>query len=364
VARFPVSVIRQQAAAILRAWGMAEPAAERTAAIMVDADLRGIDSHGISMLPGYATKLAAGGLRIDATAEVVHDDGRAVAVIDAHDGLGHLAAERAMDIACERARGFGVGLAVVRSSHHFGAAGYYARLAARRGLVGIVTTSAATMTQAPTGGVERRLGTNPIAFAAPAASGAPFVLDMSTTVVAVNKVKTYALSGAPLPADWVADGTGRPVRASDEALRLLRDSVDGGLVPLGGPGTLAGGHKGYGLAMMVQILSCGLSGAGLPGGRSPDGVGHAMLAIDPAAFGADVDTPQYVSDLVDLMHATTPLDPSAAVLVAGEPEERARAERARAGVRLPPMLLDQLRAICDTHGAPFLLRDATDGAAS
>lgn len=352
--RFPASLARQQIAAVLQVWGMPEPDAERTAAIMADADVRGIDSHGISMLPSYAGKLA-GGLRINAASEVVHDDGRAVVVLDAHAGLGHVVAEQAMDIATERARIFGLGMGVVRNSHHFGAAGYYARRAAERGLIGIVTTSAATMTQAPTGGVERRLGTNPLAFAAPAASGAPFVLDMSTTVVAVNKVKTYALSGKPLPADWVADETGRPVHDSNEALGLLRHSTKGGLMPLGGPTTLTAGHKGYGLAMMVQILSCGLSGAGMPGGRSSDDVGHMLLAIDPSAFGTDVNAPKYVTDLIDLMHATTPLDATVGVLVAGEPEERARAERLRAGLELPAPLLQQLRDICDAHGAPYLL---------
>ena len=353
--RFPASLIRQQIAALLHTWGMSAADAERTAAIMADADERGIDSHGVSMLPSYAGKIAAGGLHVDATSEVVHDDGRAVAVIDAHAGLGHVVAEQAIDIASDRARTFGVGMAVVRNSHHFGAAGYYARRAAERGLIGIVTTSAATLTQAPTGGVERRLGTNPLAFAAPTASGPPFVLDMSTTVVAVNKVKTYALAGKPLPADWVADEAGRPVHDSAGALHLLRHGSHGGLAPLGGPTTLTAGHKGYGLAMMVQILSCGLSGAGMPGARSPDDVGHMLLAIDPTAFGTDVNAPGYVTDLVDLMHATTPLDPSAAVMVAGEPEERARVERLGAGIGLPATLLQQLRDLCGAHGAPYLL---------
>lgn len=353
--RFPSSLVRQQIAAVLHAWGMPAPAAEQTAAIMVDADERGIDSHGISMLPGYATKIAAGGLRLDATSEVVHDDGRAVAVIDAHAGLGHLVTQQAMELAAERARAFGLGMAVVRNSHHFGAAGYYARRAAEDGLIGMVTTSASTLTQAPTGGVERRLGTNPLAFAAPVATGAPFVLDMSTTVVAVNKVKTYALAGRPLPADWVADEDGRPVHDSTTALDLLRHSSRGGLLPLGGSTTLTGGHKGYGLAMMVQILSCALSGAGMPGGRAPDDIGHMLLAIDPTAFGTSVDAPGYVTDLVDLMHGTTPIDAATDVLVAGEPEERARLERLRGGIGLPETLLAQLRQLCDDHHAPFVL---------
>lgn len=218
MSRYSRSQLQHQAAAILHAWGMPEPTANRTATIMVDADLRGIDSHGISMLPSYAAKLATGGLRIDALPEVVHDNGRAVTVIDGNAGLGHVIAEQAMDMACERARDFGVGMAVVRNSHHFGAAGYYARLAAERGLLGLVTTSASTMTQAPTGGVQRRLGTNPIAFAAPAAEGAPFVLDMSTTVVAVNRSRPtrYPAPHCP-PTGWQtrpANPSGPPTKHS------------------------------------------------------------------------------------------------------------------------------------------------------
>jgi LDH2 family malate/lactate/ureidoglycolate dehydrogenase len=311
------------------------------------------------MLPTYETKWAAGGLRLDAEPHIVHDDGRAGVVLDGRAGLGHITAADAMEIACHRATTFGIGTTVVRNSHHFGAAGYYARQAAERGLLGIVTTSARTLTQAPVGGTERRLGTNPLAFAAPSAGHEPFVLDMSTTVVAVNKVKTYALAGRDLPADWVADGNGTPVRAADQALDVIRNQDVGGLVPLGGPSTLTGGHKGYGLAMMVQILSCALSGAGLPGGGPPDDIGHMLVAIDPTAFGAAPGATQYVDDLIAMMHDTKPLDPATPVLVAGEPESQAFAERSRTGIPLPWTLIEQLRGICDRRNVDFLLSDGT-----
>ena len=361
---YPRDLLQRQTAAVLTGWGMPADRARRTAAVMVDADLRGIDSHGISMLPTYEAKWRSGGLRLDAVAEVVRDEGRAAVVVDGHAGLGHLVAEDAMALACDRAVDFGVGIAVVRNSHHFGAAGYYARLAADRGLLGFVTTSARTLSQAPTGGRQRRLGTNPLAFAAPSTPGdEPFVLDMSTTVVAMNKVKTYALAGSALPAPWVTDGTGAPVLDADRALHTVRHGHDGGLAPLGGPGTLTGGHKGYGLAMMVQILSAALSGAGLPGQDSPDDIGHLLLAIDPAALGGADTARRYVAELVATMRATEPIDPDQPVLVAGDPEARAHADRTRNGVFLPPTLCDQLRGICERHGIAFLL-DGPDSATS
>lgn len=353
---YPAAALQRQTAAVLTGWGMPAEAAERTAAIMVDADLRGIDSHGISMLPIYEKKWASGGLRLDTVAEVIHDDGRAAVVIDGHAGLGHLTAADAMNQACDRATSFGIGIAVVRNSHHFGAAGYYARLAADRGHLGLVTTSARTLSQAPTGGTQRRLGTNPLAFAAPSIPGhEAFVLDMSTTVVAMNKVKTYALAGTELPAPWVADGAGAPVYDSEQALHTVRHSDVGGLAPLGGPGTLSGGHKGYGLAMMVQILSAALSGAGLPSEGPPDNIGHMLLAIDAAALGGTQTARQYVADLIAAMHTTDPIDPDVPVLVAGEPEARSYAERSRHGITLPATLCDLLRGICERHDIEYHL---------
>ncbi|GAB3440958.1 Ldh family oxidoreductase [Actinophytocola sediminis] len=353
--RFPASTLRHQISAILRAWRMPARAASRTAEIMVDADLRGVDSHGISMIPSYERKVVDGGLRMDGIPRVANDNGRAGVVIDAGAGLGHAVAADAMDLACDRARSFGVAIVTVRNSHHFGAAGFYARQAAERGLLGLVTTSTSTLVQAPVNGVERRLGTNPLAFAAPGERHGPFVLDMSTTVVAVNKVKAHALAGKDLPAPWVLDRDGRPIHDSPTALDILRNQEHGGLQPLGGEEIATGGHKGYGLAMMVQILSCALSGTALSGAGPADHIGHMFLAVDPAAFGTN--TAAHVDDLIDVMHDTTPRAPDTPVMVAGEPEARAYAERTRTGIPLPATLVTQLRACCQRHGVPFLLDD-------
>lgn len=154
---------------------------------------------------------------------------------------------------------------------------------------------------------------------------------------------------------WVADPDGRPVHDAERALHAVRHA--GVLAPLGGVGTLTGGHKGFGLAMMVQILSAALSGAGLPGGGPPDDIGHMVLAIDPAALGSAEAARQYVADLVATMHSTEPLDPSIPVLVAGEPEARHFAERRREGVPVPAALLQQLRDLCRRRDVVFLLDD-------
>jgi LDH2 family malate/lactate/ureidoglycolate dehydrogenase len=354
--RYDAATLREQTETILRAWDMPADLATRTAEIMIDADLRGIDSHGISMLPTYEAKRNVGGLRLDARAEIVPSPGAAVALLDAHHGLGHVPAVDAMDIACGLAEEFGIGLATVRNSHHFGAAGYYVRRAANRGLLAMTVTSSHTLTQAPTGGTQRRLGTNPIAFAAPGERHPPFVLDMSTTIVAVNKVKSYALANLDLPAPWVIDQHGDQVQDSSQALNLLRNSDRGGLLPLGGVGTLAGGHKGYGLSMMVQILSCALSGAAQPGDGPPDNIGHTFLAIEPDAFGTAKGTARhYIDTLTDTMRATTPTEPSQPVQVAGEPEDRALTERAARGVPMTDTLYSQIRSLCQRAAAQFHL---------
>jgi LDH2 family malate/lactate/ureidoglycolate dehydrogenase len=356
---FPAAVVESQISAVLAGLGMPPDLGVRTARIMVDADVRGIDSHGISMLPMYESKVAAGGLRLDATPEVVTDAGGAVAVLDARNGLGHVVSADAMTLACDKADQFGIGLATVRNSHHFGAAGYYARAAARRGMVALVLSSSKTLAQAPAGGIERVLGTNPLAIAAPSARHEPLVLDMSTSLVALDKVKTYALQGKDLPAAWVADADGQPIHDSTEALRVLRQETYGGLLPLGGASTDTGAHKGYGLSLMVQVLSCALAGAGLPGSGVPDNIGHTFVAISPLHFGteapAGAGVAAYVDELIDRMHATTPHDPDRPVQVAGEPEDRALAERGRDGIPIPATLRSQLHDLCQRHDAAYLL---------
>jgi LDH2 family malate/lactate/ureidoglycolate dehydrogenase len=359
--RRAAALIRRQIEAVLAAWGMAPEARATTAAIMVESDLMGIDSHGLSMLPMYETLRGEGVLRVDGVPRLLRETG-CTALLDGGAGLGHPVAAWGMDLATDKALAQGIGAVGVRNSHHFGAAGCYARRAARRGAIGLVMTTARSILAVPAGGAQPMLGTNPLALAAPAGpagSGeSAFVLDMSSTTAAGNKVKVYALNGCPLPEGWVVDGAGRPVTDAAEAMQYLFHRAEGGLTPLGG-GAETAGHKGYGLAMMVQILAGSLTGGALPvrdqqPGR-PDNVGHFFLAIDPAAFRAPEDFAADLDSLVSVMRATPPAEPDRPVLVPGDPEQAEHARRLAEGIPLPESLAAQIGGICARAEVEFLL---------
>jgi LDH2 family malate/lactate/ureidoglycolate dehydrogenase len=338
-----------QVTAVLAGWNMPVDLARTTAEVMVDADLAGIDSHGISMLPIYETQLRDGRLHVHGRPAVTRE-GPVTAVVDAGGGLGHPAAVESMRLATDKAAQAGVGLVAVRRSRHFGAAGYYAALAAQRGMIGLVTTSARTVCVPPARGAVPRLATNPLAFAAPAGRNRPFLLDMSTSTIAVNKVKVFGYQDRRLPAGWVLDGGGNSVRDAREAMLHIRGERPGGLTPLGGTPEMSG-HKGYGLGMMVQILSAILSGAD----DEPDAVGHFLMAVDPGAFRDKGAFEADLDEMIDLMHDTPALDPELPVLVPGDPEAAARERRLREGISLPDALVDQLRGVCERAGVQFLL---------
>lgn len=348
---------------ILLAWGMRPEDAKTTAELLVETDLRAIDSHGVSMLPMYERMREQGTLNMRPARTLVRDT-PVLALIDADRGLGHPIAREAMLLACDKAAQSGVGIVGVRNSHHFGATGLYAELAARRGMLGLVTSSTSVAGVIPTRGADPLLGTNPIAFAAPAQHHEPFVLDMSTSTVAVNKVKVYALNDKPLPTGWVVSGQGRPVVDSAEALAMCHAQRDGGLMPLGGD-VDTGGHKGYGLSVMVQILSSALTGGSFSpvrnrqaSGPVPHNIGHLFLAIDPNAFREAGAFERDVDEVIEVLTGSRPVDSARPVQVAGDPERAARRERERSGIPMPETLLAQLRAIAGNAGVPYALGGA------
>ncbi|WP_256988506.1 Ldh family oxidoreductase [Bordetella genomosp. 9] len=358
--------VREQIVLVLTAWGMQRDLADTAAALMAETDLLGIDSHGISMLPSYEDKVRAGTLAIDARPRVVRD-GVASALLDGMGGLGYPVAAQAMHLAVDKALSHGVGAVAVRNSHHFGAAGVYARIAVRRGVVGLVTSSANGIIMVPTGGAMPMLGTNPIAFAAPAAQNEPFVLDMATTTVAANKVKVYDFHGKALPPGWAIDGRGEPVTDAAQAMAYIFTHPDGGLTPLGGTPAMSS-HKGYGLAMMAQILGSTLSGSGFAalharrrGPRDPDNIGHFFLALNPDAFRDAGSFEADLDDMIDAMHDTPPARPDVPVLVAGEPEAQARIHREAHGIPIPAALDTRLRDICQRCNARYVLEPLAQG---
>ena len=365
----PAERVRAQITTVLTAWGMEAGLVRTTAEVMVETDLAGVDSHGVSMLMDYDRSRSLGKLNLLARPRVVRE-GPATALIDAAAGLGHPAAVMGMERAIGKARAIGVGVATVRNSHHFGAAGHYAAMAAREGLVGLVTSATRTIGVVPTRGAVPVLGTNPIAFAAPARRNRPFRLDMATSTTASNKVKVYDLNGRALPPGWVLDGAGRPVTDASLALGVIYRrgpgaEMNGGLTPLGGTPEMAS-HKGYGLGVMAHILGGALSGASFSPLRvraqrpeDPDDLGHFFLALDPGAFREDGGFEDDLDAVIDTLHATLPADPALPVLVAGDPEAEARERRLREGIPIPASLAEQIRAVCARCGAPFLL-DTTE----
>jgi LDH2 family malate/lactate/ureidoglycolate dehydrogenase len=208
------------------------------------------------------------------------------------------------------------------------------------------------------------LGTNPIAFAAPAHINRPFVLDMATSTVAANKVRIYDMKGKPLPPGWVVDEHGAAVRDAaagmDIVFRRPKD-LGGGLAPLGGTPDMAS-HKGYGLAMLAHILGGTLSGGSFspirvttqrPG--DPDNIGHFFLALDPKTFRAPGAFEEDLDAAIDVLHATPAANPAEPVLVPGDPEDATREDRMRKGIPISEALAAKIREVCERSGVAFVL---------
>jgi len=342
--RYAAADLHAQLVAIMLAWGAPEEAARTTADVMVDTDLSGIDSHGAAMLHLYDRMQAEGELDLIAQPKTVMDT-PAFAVVDACHGLGHPSGVHAMKLAIEKASACGIGAVAVRNSHHFGAVGYYVRLAAAEGLLGMATTTTRTPVVAATGGTTPVLGTNPIAFAAPREGSEPLVVDISTSVVAMNRVRAYSNKGLDLPPGWLSDRAGNPVADATVGYELLTSGA-GTLSPLGGPDPESGGHKGFGLSLLSHVLSAALSNAA--GERS--NIGHFFLAVDAELVNPGGRTPRNVDDLLRSVQ-----DGESGVMVPGEPEQRARAERGANGIPIPDALMTQIMQVAGRAGVPVTI---------
>ncbi|MBI4182878.1 MAG: Ldh family oxidoreductase [Proteobacteria bacterium] len=358
--RIPAATVGRQIEAVFRAWDMAGELIAPTVAAMVETDLRGVDSHGIAMLPRYYELLREGVINMRPAIRLVRE-GPVTGLLDADGAIGHPVSLRAVDLAIDKARAAGVGVVGVVDSNHFGAAGVYALRAARAGMVGLATTNAWARAVVPTRARVPMFGTNPIALAAPAREHLPFVLDMATSTVAVGKINLCWYNDRPVPDGWVLDEDGRSIADPARAREYIYQREEGGLTPLGGTPALSS-HKGYGLAAAVEILAGTLVGAtyiGVSRGRrSAKGrynIGHLFMAIDPGAFReagafeADLDA------MIDALHRTPPLEAGEPVLVAGDPEWTSTAERERSGIPIPRRLAERIRWVAGDCGAAYVL---------
>jgi LDH2 family malate/lactate/ureidoglycolate dehydrogenase len=349
----PYAAHRAQIKAILLAWGMPEDNAETTADILSWADLHGVDSHGMSMLPGYDRHRRNGRAKMDARPAIVKET-PVSALVDGDGGLGHVPAHFAMQVAIDKAKASGMAIAAVRNSAHFGATGYYTLMAAREGLIGMACTSASGIQVAPTFGKEARLGTDPWSFAAPSGDNRPFLLDMATTTVAAGRIRNKANEGLQCPPGWVLNKDGLP---STDPLEAREKG--GFLTSLGGSPENSS-YKGYGLAAMVNILASCLSGAALitdPQRSQQPGmdIGHFFMAINPTLFREADEFQGDVARFCNDLRATKPVDPAQPVMVAGDPQWNNAAKRMAEGIPVGPGLLNQVRQIAQASAAPWLL---------
>src|SRR5579864_5986970 len=327
----PYETHRAQLKAILLAWGMPDDNAETTADVLSWADLHGVDSHGMSMIPGYDRLRRAGRANMRARPRVIKET-PVSALVDGDGGLGHVPAHFAMQVAIDKAKQSGMAIVAVRNSAHFGATGYYTLMAANEGLIGMACTSASSIQVAPTFGKEAKLGTDPWSFAAPSADRPPFLLDMATTTLAAGRIRNKANEGLPTPPGWVLDKDGLP--STDP---LVAREKGGFLTSLGGSPENSS-CKGYGLAVMVNILEACLSGATLITDpmhtKKPQGndIGHCFIAIDPGLFRDPQDFTADVARFCGDLRATTPVDPAQPVMVAGDPQWKNADRRMRDGI--------------------------------
>ncbi len=325
--------------------GVPEADAEICANVLIAADKRGIDSHGIGRLkPIYYDRIKEGIQNPITDFEIVRE-GPTTAVIDGHDGMGHVIAKRSMQMAIDKAKEYGMGMVAVRNSTHYGIAGYYPLMAIENDMIGITGTNARPSI-APTFGVENMLGTNPLVFGMPSDEEFPFFLDCATSISQRGKLEVYDRAGKEIPPGWVIDQDGT---TRTDTHQILQDLVKGtaALTPLGGIGEEGGGYKGYGYATVVEILSAALQqGAFMKGllGFNPDGskcpyrLGHFFIAIDINAFIEPAEFKKTTGDILRALRNSKVAPNYARIYTAGEKEYLAWLERKDKGVPINPAL--------------------------
>jgi len=320
--------------------GVGVPAedAKICADVLITADKRGIDSHGINRLkPIYYDRIKAGIQKPTTNFEIVKE-GPTTAVIDGHDGMGHVIAKRAMQMAIDKAKKYGMGMTVVRNSTHYGIAGYYSIMAANDGMIGI-TGSNARPSVAPTFGVENMLGTNPMTFGMPTDEDFHFVLDCATSLTQRGKIELYARDGKDCPEGWVIDQDGN---TKSDSKQILEDLTKGtaALSPLGGIGEENAGYKGYGYSTVVEILCAALQAGsylkmliGIENGKKvPIRLGHFFIAINIDSFIDLSSFKKTAGNILRELRNSKKMKDQKKIYTAGEKEYLAWLERKSKGV--------------------------------
>jgi L-2-hydroxycarboxylate dehydrogenase (NAD+) len=322
----PVEILRNFMKDVLLAVGVPSDDAETCVDVIIASDLRGIESHGIGRLKYYYDRIKAGQHKVITEVEVVRE-GPTTAVLDGHHGMGMVVAKKAMQIAIDKARIYGMGSVAVKNSTHFGIAGYYPLMAVKEGMIGMAFTNARPAT-APTFGVQPMLGTNPIAFGAPTDEDCPFLYDGSTPISQRGKIEIKCREEKPIPSGWVIDQNNQTITDPGQVLAGLDKGI-AAFLPLGGEGETHAGYKGYGLGTMVEILSAslqggsflyGLTGIAPDGSKQPFQLGHFFMAIDIEQFCPLEEFEQTTGQILRQLRASQKAPGQNRIYTAGEKE--------------------------------------------
>jgi L-2-hydroxycarboxylate dehydrogenase (NAD+) len=346
---------------VFKGVGVPDEDARTCADVLISADKRGIDSHGVGRLkPIYYDRIVMGGVQNPVTGFEVVRDYKATAVVDGHHGMGMVIAKRCMKMAIEKARVHGLGMVVARNSTHYGYAAHYALMAVEAGMIGITGTNARPSI-APTHGVENMMGTNPLVFGIPTDEEFPFTNDYATSIIQRGKIEQYVREQKSCPAGLVINWDGK---TETDPQKILDDLIKGrsAFTPIGGLSEETGGHKGYGFATVVEILSSALQqgaflkqlrGADVQGRPVPYALGHFFMAIDIECFTEITAFKKTTGDILRALRASRKIPGEERIYTCGEKEYLAWQERATKGVPVDPVIQKELCAMRNELRLPY-----------
>ena len=361
VAWLPFDLLEAFMVDVFKGIGVPETDARICADVLITADKRGIDSHGVGRLKLiYYDRIVKAGIQNPVTQLEVVRDCKATAVVDGHNGMGMVIGKHCMEMAIEKARQHGLGMVVARNSTHYGFAAYYPLMAVKAGMIGLSGTNARPSI-APTFGVENMLGTNPLVWAMPTDEDFPFTNDYATSVIQRGKIEQWAREGKDCPEGLVIDREGH---STTDSVQILKDLIKGtsALTPIGGIGEETGGYKGYGFATVVEILAASLSqgaflkqlsGKDAEGKDLPIPIGHFFLAIDVECF---TDLPGFkktTGDILRTLRASAKAPGKERIYTCGEKEFLAWEERKDKGAPIDKVVQKELATMRDELGLPY-----------
>ena len=318
--------------------------------VLLCADLFGIESHGIQRLIRYHHEIGSGMVKVDGSPVTAHETSVS-AVIDARKAMGQITGVNATNLAIRKAKENGIGMVAVRNSNHFGIAGFFANMAAQEDLLGICMTNTEAIA-VPTFGKKAMLGTSPIALAFPA-EPVTFLYDASTTVVPRGKLEVYHKNEKPIPHGWAIDADGQPSQNAGEILSNIIGKLGGGIAPLGGSEELHGGHKGYGLGIIVDlftgILSSGMTSNHVNVAQGQTDIAHFFMAVDYGLFGKKATIKEHFSAFLRELRESPKAGGQQRIYIHGEKELESKKQKLSKGIPINEKTLGEMRMIAEYH---------------